>query len=165
MKPIKRRSCRHCGQLYEPDPRNRFHQRYCAQPACRQASKAASQHRWRGSPKGCDYFRGSANRLRVQAWRKAHPSYSKTRRQRRCALQDHCVTQALVPAKDKLPLDPRALQDLLITQGLALTGLIAQLTASPLQDVVTAVLQQLIRTGQQIQGSRGGGSRDDFQTG
>ena len=165
MKPTKRRRCRHCGQLYEPDPRNRFHQRYCSQPACRQASKAASQRRWRDSPKGCDYFCGSANRLRVQAWREAHPGYSKTRRQRRCALQDHCVAQAIVPPEDKLPLDPRALQDFLITQGLALTGLIAQLTASPLQDVVTSVLHQLIRTGQQIQGSRGGGSRSDFQTG
>ena len=73
----RQRKCRHCGQLYEPDPRNGRRQRYCSQPACRQASKAASQARWRASPKGRDYFRGSANVLRVQAWRKAHPGLSR----------------------------------------------------------------------------------------
>ena len=82
MTRCRRRKCRHCGQLYEPDPRNRYHQRYCSQPACRQASKAASQRRWRASPKGRDYFRGSANVLRVQAWRKAHPGYWRKRRKR-----------------------------------------------------------------------------------
>ena len=70
----RQRKCRHCGHLYEPDTRNRYHQRYCSQPACRQASKAASRTRWRASAKGWDYFRGSANVLRVQAWRKAHPA-------------------------------------------------------------------------------------------
>ena len=63
----RRRKCRHCGQLHEPDPRNRYHQRYCGQSACCQASKAASQRRWRASPKGRDYFEGPANRQRVKA--------------------------------------------------------------------------------------------------
>ena len=165
MTPNRRRKCRHCGQLYEPDPRNRWHQRYCSQPACRQASKTASQASWRASPKGRDYFHGSANRLRVQAWRRAHPGYGKTRRQRQGALQDQCVVQAIVPAEDKLPLDSRALQDFLVTQGLVLTGLVAQLAGSPLQDVVASVLQQLILTGQQIRGSNGVHGRPHFQTG
>ena len=165
MKPTKRRRCRHCGQLYEPEPRNRFHQRYCSEPACRQASKAASQGSWRASSKGRDYFRGSANRIRVQAWRKDHPGYGSSRRQRQGALQDHCLTQTIVPAEDKLPLDSRALQDFLVTQGLVLTGLVAQLAGSPLQDVVASVLQQLILTGQQIRGSNGVHGRPHFQTG
>jgi len=165
MTPKKRRKCRHCGQLYEPDPRNGFHQRYCSQPACRQASKNASQSSWRASSRGRDYFRGSANRVRVQAWRKAHPGYGKARRQRQRALQDHCLAQAIVPAEDKLSLDPRALQDFLVAQGLALTGLVAQLTGSPLQDVVASVLQQLIRTGQQFRGSSGVKGLPDFRIG
>ena len=57
----RRRKCHHCGQLYSPDLRNRWHQQYCSEPACRQASKAASQDRWRASPEGRDYFRGTAN--------------------------------------------------------------------------------------------------------
>ncbi len=46
MTKRRRRKCRNCGQLYRPDPRNLRHQRYCSQPACRRASKAASQRRW-----------------------------------------------------------------------------------------------------------------------
>ena len=93
----RERKCRHCGHLYEPDPRNRYHQRYCSQPACRQASKTASQHRWRASPKGKDYFCGRANVLRVQRWREAHPGYWRSRRKKSGALQDHCPPQTLVP--------------------------------------------------------------------
>ena len=96
----RRRKCRCCGQLYHPDPRNRWHQKYCAAPACRQASKAASQQRWRASPKGRNYFHGSANPIRVQTWRKAHPGYWRRYRRKRRALQDHCATQVLVPPED-----------------------------------------------------------------
>ena len=60
MPRTRRRKCCHCGQLYDPDPRNCYHQRYCGQPACRRASKAVSQRHWRASPKGKDYFRGLA---------------------------------------------------------------------------------------------------------
>jgi hypothetical protein len=116
----RERKCRYCGQLYEVDPRNRYHQRYCSQLACRQVSKASSQHRWLASPKGRDYFRGSANVLRVQAWRKAHPGYWRTRRKRSGALQDHCLGQTLVPPADKGALTLGALQDVCVTQGFAL---------------------------------------------
>ena len=68
---IRRQRCKccHCGQLYQADPRNGYHQRYCSQPGCRKASKLHSQQRWRASPKGKDYFKGSANVHRVRAWR------------------------------------------------------------------------------------------------
>jgi len=113
----RRRKCRHCGQLYEPDPRNRRHQRYCSRLACRQASKAASQRRWRASPKGRDYFRGTANCYRVALWRKAHPGY--WRRQRNSppndagALQDDCAPQPSAPPTDTPTLNANAgaLQD------------------------------------------------------
>jgi hypothetical protein len=52
------------------------------QTACRKASKAASQRCWRASPKGKDYFQGSANVLRVRVWRQAHPGYWRRRRQK-----------------------------------------------------------------------------------
>ena len=58
MKRGRRRKCLCCGGLFRPDPRNRRHQRYCSQPACRKASKAASQRRWLGKPDNRDYFRG-----------------------------------------------------------------------------------------------------------
>jgi hypothetical protein len=45
--------------LYRPDPRNLRLQRYCAQPACRRASKAVSQRRWLAKAANRDYFRGA----------------------------------------------------------------------------------------------------------
>lgn len=154
MPRTRRGKCRHCGQLYEPDPRNRHHQRYCPQPACRQASKTVSQQRWQASPKGRQYFRGSANTLRVRRWREAHPGYWRKRRQKPRALQDHCRPQLLLPAADKSTLAPRALQDVIRTQGLALTGLVAQLTGSALQENIASTTRRLILLGRQIQGPR-----------
>jgi hypothetical protein len=152
MSRTRRRKCRHCGQLYEPDPRDRYHQRYCSQPACRQASKAISQQRWRASPKGRDYFQGDANQRRVQAWRKAHPGSWRKRRQKPRALQDHCPLQVLIPTTDKATLARCALQDIIRMQGLVLTGLVAQLTGSALQDDIASTSRRLLRLGRQIQG-------------
>jgi hypothetical protein len=45
MAGAQRRKCKCCHKLFRPDPRNRHHQRYCAAPRCRAASKAASQAR------------------------------------------------------------------------------------------------------------------------
>ena len=160
MPRCRQRKCGHCGQLYEPDPRNGYHQRYCSQPACRQASKTASQRRWRASPKGRDYFCGSANVLRVHAWRKAHPGYWRRRRKKPSALQDHCLPQALVPPKDKPSLTPGALQDVIQTQGLTLLGLVAQLTGSALQENIVGATHRLILLGQQIQGPSKGRQTD-----
>ena len=67
-----RRKCRHCGQLFRPDPRNLRHQRYCSAKECRRASKAASQRRWLAKAENRDYFRGPEQMARVRAWRAAH---------------------------------------------------------------------------------------------
>ena len=60
-----RRKCRHCGQLFRPDPRNLRHQRYCSAKECRRASKAASQRRWLAKAENRDYFRGPEQMARV----------------------------------------------------------------------------------------------------
>ena len=105
MPQVRRRKCRHCGQLYQPNFRNPKYQKYCAEPACRRASKAASQAQWRASPEGRDYFRGPENARRVKAWQKAHPGYWKKRRKKPRALQDRCAMQVLAEPEDKLALE------------------------------------------------------------
>ena len=85
-----RRKCKCCLKLFRPDPRNRHHQRYCSVPACRAASKAASQARWLAAPENQGYFRGPVNVARVQAWRSRHPGYWRKRSTCR-----HCVTRCL----------------------------------------------------------------------
>ena len=67
MSTRTRRKCRHCAQLFRPDPRNALHQRYCSAPACRRASKAASQRRWLAKAANRDYFRGPELVARVRA--------------------------------------------------------------------------------------------------
>ena len=73
----RRRTCASCGESFTPDPRNARHQRYCGQPACRAASKRASQAKWLAKPENRHYHRGAAAVARVQAWRQAHPGYSR----------------------------------------------------------------------------------------
>ena len=63
----ERRKCKCCRKLFRPDPRNRRHQYYCSAPACRAASKAASQARWLAQPENRNYFRGPVHVARVQA--------------------------------------------------------------------------------------------------
>ena len=150
----RRRKCRHCRKLYTPDPRNRWHQRYCSDPACQKASKAASQHGWRQSPKGHEYFRGRANVLRVQTWRKAHLGYGHKRGKKRVALQDDCPTQPLLAQENKPNLNADALQDVLSTQDPLLLGLVANLTGSALQDDIDSTARRLIVLGREIQGQR-----------
>ena len=87
----ERRKCKSCHKLFRPDPRNRYHQRYCAAQSCRAASKAASQARWLAAPENQDYFCGPANVARVKAWRSRHPGYWCKRRRAGVALQDDIV--------------------------------------------------------------------------
>ena len=59
------RRCAHGGQPFTPDARNAHHQRYCPAPACRLASKCASQNKWLAKPENRDYHRGPAAVVRV----------------------------------------------------------------------------------------------------
>lgn len=80
MQPKSTRpQCPCCKCLFTPDPRSRFHQKFCSKPACQKASKAYSQQQW-GIRSG--YWRDSDNIEKVQKWRKDHPGYWK-RAQRR----------------------------------------------------------------------------------
>jgi hypothetical protein len=77
----KKKKCRNCWELFQPNPQNATRQIYCKKPACRKASKAESQRRWR--EKNPDYFRGATNVKRVQEWRTANPGYSRRQYKKR----------------------------------------------------------------------------------
>ena len=108
MRRRRRRKCLNCGELFRPNPRNVHHQRYCSEPPCRKASKAASQARWLAKPQNRDYYRGPAHTERVRAWRAANPGYW---RRRRRALQDRSSTQVIDPAGKTDFLTAPALQE------------------------------------------------------
>lgn len=147
-----RRKCLCCEEFFQPDARNRRHQRYCSKPACRRASHCASQHRWLSKPENRDYFRGPIHVARVQAWREAHPGYGKHGRlQRGSALQDDCRAQAIDCSSHSANL---ALQEIIAAQPLVLLGLIAHFTDSALQDDIAATSRRLIELAQDVLGGR-----------
>src|ERR1035437_6236941 len=121
MKPANRRKCPCCKAFFRADARNVRHQKYCAKPDCRKASKAASQRLWLSQPENYDYFRGPENVSRVRAWRDGHPGYGKGRRAKKsAALQDDCHAQVLESKGDSGVSVSTALQDVIASQPLVL---------------------------------------------
>lgn len=155
MKRQKQRKCRGCGAWFRVDPRNVKHQRYCSAPACRQASKAASQHQWLSQPENQDYFRGAENVARVQRWRAEHPGYwRRSGAQDASALQDDCRAQPIETQEESAFIVGDALQDVLSAQPAVLIGLIAHLTDSALQEDIARSTRRLLQLGQDILSGR-----------
>ena len=155
-------NCLFCAKQFRPDARNAKHQTYCSEPACRKASKAASQRAWLGKPENQDYFRGAQNVARVQSWRAARPEYWRrpgvSTRREPLALQDLCPAQAIELKVDSSTLGQTALQDalqdLLADQPAVLIGFIAQFTGSALQDDIARTSRRLVQLGQDILAGR-----------
>ena len=148
MKRTRSRKCLCCGELFRPDARNLRHQRHCAKPACRKASKAASQCRWLARAANRDYFQGAINVARVQAWRAAHPGY--WRRPGVKALQEDSSAQDIEISSNSEFFAPAALQEVLAAQPTVLIGLIAHLTDSALQEDIARASRRLLQLGQDI---------------
>ncbi len=142
----ERRKCKCCLKLFRPDARNRRHQRYCSAPACKAASKAASQARWLAAPENQTYFRGPIHVARVRGWRSRHPGYWR----RAHALQDLSIAQGIDSSMEKGNFAGAALQELLVAQPAVLIGLIAHLVGTPLQDPIVRTTHRLLRLGQDI---------------
>jgi hypothetical protein len=149
-----RRKCPCCRKFFRPDYRNGHHQRFCSAPACRQASKVASQRRWRRTSFGSNYHRGEHEAWRVQQWRQAHPGYWK---------KPKPTSKPPQPA-DPQPVNPeqssrnvprselRTLQDFCLTQEPAFVGLISMVTGSTLQEDIAQTARNLLLRGQNILG-------------
>lgn len=151
---VSKRQCKHCKVFFTPAPRNVGRQHYCAQPPCRQASKAASQQRWLRKPENHDYFRGSTHVARVRQWRQRHPGYG--RRQAApaaavpVALQDPLSPQPLETQPVAEPLRPSALQDHFFLQPAVFVGLLAHLTGLTFQEDIATTARRLQQLGGDI---------------
>lgn len=157
MCPQRRRRCLHCGELFEPDYRNRRHQRHCQKPCCRKASKAASQRRWLNKAANRDYFRGPENVGRVQRWRRDHPGYWRGRQRSLGPSNPIQVipNQRVDPFQSSCNAEPLALQDHWSMQPPLVVGLIATLI-DPLQEDIAGYARRLIVRGQDILRAEGG---------
>jgi len=155
------RRCCHCGTWFRPRGRNAWHQRFCLEPECQAASKRASQQKWRRKNPG--YFHGEQYVKKVQAWRRDHPGYWKGKAPAEAcgspdALQDLLASQGFdredvtVFRRCLSEEISRPLQDLLLAQSHALTGLTAMITGEPLQEDIARVLATCYERGQRIGG-------------
>lgn len=176
-KSSSKRLCPHCQAWFRPDPRNRHHQVFCAQPACRQQSKALSQRRWLQKPHNADYFRGPQHVERVRQWRKKHPDCRRKKAppkatsatppapdaHEQLVLQDLCQAQVSDPEAlaHTAPTDVcPGLQDLFGSlsglQSTVWVGLLATLSGSALQDDIATFTRALLRRGRDILGPNSG---------
>lgn len=156
MRNKKRRKCKCCSELYEPDARNHRHQKFCNKEPCIKASKAESQRRWSSKPENQDYFSGIENIERVRAWRAKNPEYWK----RRPHETESTVTRCHTPenpnqaTENTKKIEELALQELLTplnsNQPLILIGLISKITGTTLQDDIAIASRNLIRLGQDV---------------
>jgi len=164
------RKCLCCKRFFDPDHRNRERQRYCSQPECRRASKSASQAAWLTQSDNHDYFRGPEHVARMQAWRAAHPGYSRGKRRKPAPLQDGLRAQVFDSIEETSvrgeSADTEALQDLLIAPSHSpspvLVGLIAHLFEVTLQEDIAATTRRLVQLGHDVINRRGD---EDKQTG
>jgi hypothetical protein len=136
-------------------------------PPCKAASKKASQVQWLAKPENQDYHRGPAAVARVQAWRRAHPGYS--RRKERANAPSDAASPAAVTVADETAVSPpplpaasaakiscnaqaSPLQDVLSMQPVVLVGLIAHLMGSALQEDIASAVTRLVQLGLDIRG-------------
>jgi hypothetical protein len=151
------RKCLCCGDFFDRDPRNRKRQRYCSNANCRRASKAASQAAWLAQPQNQGYFRDPLHVARVQAWRLAHPGYSRGKARPAAALQDALIAQVPevieeCPIRGEIAATSfsTALQDLLTAPMPVLAGLIAHLFEFTLQDDIATTTRRLVQLGHDV---------------
>jgi len=136
-----RRKCKCCRKFFCPDPCNRRHQRYCSEPACRAASKAASQARWLARPENHDYFRGPAH-LAPSLAGAYHPCYWCKDSTPGTADID-IPTAQVAGSVGKTGISARSpLQDLFAAQPAVVIGLIAHHARRPLQDDIKAASER-----------------------
>lgn len=156
-RPPTRRKCRGCNQFFLPDRRTEDRQRYCSEPACRKAGKAASQQRWLSKNGNGDYFRGPDQVARVRQWRQRHPGYWKLQKPVSKSIQPVDI-QTNKPAQSSCnvpPTAPGALQDHCLAQDPAFVGLVSMITGSALQEDIAATTRLLLIRGRNILGPPG----------
>lgn len=145
------RKCVHCKLFFQPDPRNRWHQRYCPKPACRRVSKVVSQRRWRLQPVNKRCYDAEENRRRVKEWQDAHPGYWKKRKKQAVVLRDILVSEATAEPKLGRP-DGAVLQDLWSSHPPVVLGLIAHLGGLSYRDDIVAMANRLVARGAALMG-------------
>ncbi len=141
-KKIRRRRCKHCDDLFKPDPRNLKRQKFCKKSECKEASTRYSQQKWLMKPQNKGHFSGPANVIRVQQWRQQNPEYWKRKKSKKVtslikgALQETLSAKNITGKRFPSDLIQTALQDSLSAKTLVIIGFDTQLNKIALQDII-----------------------------
>ncbi len=150
-KKIRRRSCKHCDDLFKPDSRNLKRQRFCRKSECKEASKRYSQQKWLMKPQNKNHFSGPANVIRVQQWRQQNPGYWKRKKSKKNssliegALQETLSMKTITGKGFSSDLMQSALQDSLSAKTLVIIGFDTQLNKTALQDIIDITDQETVK--------------------
>jgi hypothetical protein len=151
MPPSPVFKCLCCNEKHRSDYRNRGRQRYCPKPACRRASKAATQRRWLERPENENYFLGADNCERVRQWRQAHPGYWRNKKpDPPSTLQAPCGAQPVEQETVEPSALQVALQDICYPQPALFVGLISMIAGSALQEDIAATARAYLNRGEDI---------------
>lgn len=77
--------CFYCKTLFDPDPRTKGYQRYCSRPTCQTHRQRKNERDWRVKNPDCL----AEQRKQTSEWHRAHPQYSRNRRQESPKLLRH----------------------------------------------------------------------------
>ena len=85
----RRRHCKHCEKLFDPDRRAAGRQRFCPKAECQRARRRLAARKWRKKNR----LKHETDTARIQVWRQNHPGYWRKHR-RRWLLMDFLVPLA-----------------------------------------------------------------------
>ena len=142
---VRRRRCVNCRNLFSPNSKSAYHQKFCSAVDCKNASKAKSQKQWREKLQNQGYWRGPEHVERVRAWRRARAIVAGKGMQLRNASSEP------VPSNKSWPdVNNCLLQDDLLPRDPLILGVISALAGSSLQDDIAVMCKHLIRKGREI---------------
>lgn len=72
----RRKRCKSCNELFDPDRRTKGRQRYCSKSRCQSIRQRLNEKSWRERNPECVAY----NQEQVRKWFKDHPGYSSQRR-------------------------------------------------------------------------------------
>jgi len=72
----RQKRCKHCRELFQPDPRTKGAQKYCSKPECQIVRQRQNEKDWRARNPDCLAYQQEQSRQ----WHRTHPDYSQKRR-------------------------------------------------------------------------------------
>jgi hypothetical protein len=145
-----KKKCRNCGRAFLPNKFNAYHQKYCNNTECRQASRKASKAKFRKAQSLSLDFRTKESE-RVKLWQSNHPGYWK-KSKKRSKKDSGGVVLRDIALVEKLEEEVSALRDIAFSQHTVMEGVISVLTGDVLQDNIGVQRNRLYDRGKAISG-------------